>query len=148
MDKHYLNPLFSPDTIAVFAGQWDDPATQTPQAQTLLTFLRAQRFSGNLIFLDIQTKGTLADLAQTRADLAIIALPHENVAAALDLAGRIKCRAAVVISTGINATLAAELNQLARHHGMYLLGPNCLGFQRPRQWQRQGRWHWCPSRAR
>ena len=132
MDKHYLNPLFSPDTIAVFAGQWDDPATQTPQAQTLLTFLRAQRFSGNLIFLDIQTKGTLADLAQTRADLAIIALPHEDVAAALDLAGRIKCRAAVVISTGINATLAAELNQLARHHGMYLLGPNCLGFQRPR----------------
>ena len=132
MDKHYLNPLFSPETIAVFAGQWDDPATQTPQAQTLLTFLRAQRFSGNLIFLDIQTKGTLADLAQTRADLAIIALPHEDVAAALDLAGRIKCRAAVVISTGINATLAAELNQLARHHGMYLLGPNCLGFQRPR----------------
>jgi acetyltransferase len=54
------------------------------------------------------------------------------VAAALDIAGRIKCRAAVVISTGINATLASELNQLARHHGMYLLGPNCLGFQRPR----------------
>ena len=132
MDKHYLNPLFSPDTIAVFAGKWDDPATQTTQARTLLTFLRAQRFSGTLTFLDIQTKGTLADLAQTRADLAIIALPHEDVAAALDIAGRIKCRAAVVISTGINATLAAELNQLARHHGMYLLGPNCLGFQRPR----------------
>ena len=132
MDKHYLNPLFSPESIAVFAGQWDDPTTQTPQAQTLLTFLRAQRFSGTLTFLDIHTTGTLADLAQTRADLAIIALPHEDVTAALDIAGRIKCRAAVVISTGINATLASELNQLARHHGMYLLGPNCLGFQRPR----------------
>ena len=132
MDKHYLNPLFSPESIAVFAGQWDDPTTQTPQAQTLLTFLRAQRFTGTLTFLDIHTKGTLADLAQTRADLAIIALPHEDVAAALDIAGRIKCRAAVVISTGINAMLAGELNQLARHHGMYLLGPNCLGFQRPR----------------
>ena len=132
MDKHYLHPLFSPESIAVFAGQWDDPTTQTPQAQTLLTFLRAQRFSGTLTFLDIHTTGTLADLAQTRADLAIIALPHEDVAAALDIAGRIKCRAAVVISTGINATLASELNQLARHHGMYLLGPNCLGFQRPR----------------
>jgi acetyltransferase len=92
MDKHYLNPLFSPESIAVFAGQWDDPTTQTPQAQTLLTFLRAQRFSGTLTFLDIHTTGTLADLAQTRADLAIIALPHEDVAAALDIAGRIKCR--------------------------------------------------------
>ena len=108
------------------------PTTQTPHAQNLLTFLRAQRFTGTLTFLNIQTKGTLADLAQTRADLAIIALPHEDVAAALDIAGRIKCRAAIVVSTGINATLAAELNQLARHHGMYLLGPNCLGFQRPR----------------
>jgi acetyltransferase len=38
----------------------------------------------------------------------------------------------VVISSGINATLAAELNRVARRHGMYLLGPNCLGFQRPR----------------
>jgi len=132
MDKHYLNSLFSPESIAVFAGQWDDPTTQTPHAQNLLTFLRAQRFTGTLTFLDIHTTGTLADLAQTRADLAIIALPHEDVAAALDIAGRIKCRAAVVISTGINAALAGELNQLARRHGMYLLGPNCLGFQRPR----------------
>ena len=132
MDKHYLTALFSPESIAVFAGKWDEPDTQTAQAKVLLTSLRAQRFSGTLTFLDIHTTGTLADLAQTRADLALIALPHEDVAAALDIAGRIKCRAAVVISSGINATLAAELNRVARRHGMYLLGPNCLGFQRPR----------------
>ncbi len=132
MDKHYLTALFSPESIAVFTGKWDEPDTQTAQAKVLLTSLRAQRFSGTLTFLDIHTTGTLADLAQTRADLALIALPHEDVAAALDIAGRIKCRAAVVISSGINATLAAELNRVARRHGMYLLGPNCLGFQRPR----------------
>jgi acetyltransferase len=132
MDKHYLTALFSPESIAVFAGKWDEPDTQTAQAKVLLTSLRAQRFSGTLTFLDIHTTGTLADLAQTRADLALIALPHEDVAAALDIAGRIKCRAAVVISSGINAALAAELNRVARRHGMYLLGPNCLGFQRPR----------------
>ena len=132
MDKHYLTALFSPESIAVFAGKWDEPDTQTAQAKVLLTSLRAQRFSGTLTFLDIHTTGTLADLAQTRADLAMIALPHDDVAAALDIAGRIKCRAAVVISSGINATLAAELNRVARRHGMYLLGPNCLGFQRPR----------------
>ena len=132
MDKHYLTPLFSPESIAVFAGKWDDPDTQTSQAQALLASLRAQRFSGTLTFVDVHTTGTLADLAQTRADLAIIALPHEDVAAALEIAGRIKCRAAVVISSGISASLATELNRVARRHGMYLLGPNCLGFQRPR----------------
>jgi hypothetical protein len=150
-------PAFFSESIAVFAGQWDDPTTQTPQAQTLLTFLRAQRFSGTLTFLDIHTTGTLADLAQTRADLAIIALPHEDVAAALDIAGRIKCRAAVVISTGINATLASELNQLARHHGMYLLAriawassdrvPASMPVW-PDPWPRRVRWHWCRSRER
>jgi acetyltransferase len=70
MDKHYLTPLFLPETIAVFAGRTDDPDSQIPQARALVNALTTQRFTGNLVFLDIHTTGTLADLAQTRADLA------------------------------------------------------------------------------
>nr|WP_315233721.1 bifunctional acetate--CoA ligase family protein/GNAT family N-acetyltransferase [uncultured Albidiferax sp.] len=125
---HYLHSLFSPDSIVVFAGQ---EVERTPVAQALVAALQAQPFSGSLNFLDIHTTGTLADLAQVRADLAVIALPPADVAAALEVAGRIKCRSAVVISSGIHATLAADLHQVARRHGMHLLGPNCLGFQRP-----------------
>jgi acetyltransferase len=132
MDKHYLTSLFSPDSIVVFAGKVDEPDTQTAQAKALVAALGAQKFTGTLAFLDIHTTGTLADLAQTRADLAIIALPHDDVVAALEVAGRIKCRAALVISSGINAAMAADLHRVARRHGMHLLGPNCLGFQRPR----------------
>ncbi len=129
MDQHYLSPLFSPQSTVVFAGAAG--AGQTPQAQALVAALKAQPFAGSLAFLDIHTSGTLADLAQTRADLAVIALPPDDVAAALEVAGRIKCRAAVVVSSGIAAALAASLHQVARRHGMHLLGPNCLGFQRP-----------------
>lgn len=132
MDKHYLTPLFSPESIVVFAGQADDPATQTTQAKALHEALRAQRYTGTLVFLDIHTSGTLADLAQTRADLAIIALPPQDVAAALEIAGRMACRTALIISSGINAELAAELKKIARREGVHLLGPNCLGLQRPR----------------
>ncbi|MBK5205973.1 MAG: GNAT family N-acetyltransferase, partial [Polaromonas sp.] len=131
MDKHYLTPLFSPESIVVFAGQADDPATQTSQAKTLHEALRAQRYSGTLAFLDIHTSGTLADLAQTRADLAIIALPPQDVAAALEIAGRMSCRTALVISSGISADKADELKKIARREGMYLLGPNGMGLQRP-----------------
>ncbi len=131
MDKHYLTPLFSPNSIAVLAGALDDPASQTPQARILLQSLRAQRFAGTLTFVDIHATGTLADLAGAQADLALIALPPEQVAAALELAGRIKCRAALVISSGIGAVQAAELHKIARRDGIYLLGPNCTGFQRP-----------------
>ena len=122
MDKHYLTPLFSPESIVVFAGQADDPATQTTQAKALHEALRAQRYTGTLVFLDIHTSGTLADLAQTRADLAIIALPPQDVAAALEIAGRMACRTALIISSGINAELAAELKKIARREGVHLLG--------------------------
>ncbi len=131
MDKHYLTPLFTPDSVVVFAGRADGPEAQTSQAMALLDALRAQRFTGTLTFLDIQTSGTLADLAQARADLAIIALPPKDVTAALELAGRMACRAALIVSSGIQAEQSAELKKIARREGIHLLGPNSLGFQRP-----------------
>jgi acetyltransferase len=131
MNKHYLTSLLAPESIAVFAGQADDPAGQAALATTLHQALRAQRYSGALQFLDIHTSGTLADLAQARADLAIIALPPQDVASALELAGRMACRSALVISSGIGAEKAAELKKIARREGICMLGPNSLGFQRP-----------------
>ena len=94
--------------------------------------LRAQCFTGNLQFVDIHTSGTLADLARTRADLAVIALPAQEVAAALKVAGRMACRSALIVSSGIDAEHATELKRIAKHEGVHLLGPNGLGVQRPR----------------
>ncbi len=132
MDQHYLTPLFSPKSIVVFAGQADDVENLLPQARALHNALRAQNYTGTLRFLDIRTtSGTLADLAQTGADLAIIALPPADVPAALEIAGRITCRSALVISNGITADAAAVLKKIAHREGVFLLGPNSLGFQRP-----------------
>ena len=131
MDKHYLTPLFSPESIVVFAGRLDAPDTQTAQALALTNALRAQRFAGTLQFLDVRTSGTLADLAQARADLAIIALPEQDVASALEIAGRMACRAALVISNGTAPERAAEWKRIAKREGIHLLGPNSLGLQRP-----------------
>ena len=131
MDKHYLSSLFEPGIVAIFAGK-DTPERQTPHAKALIESLTAQRFTGQMVFLDIQTTGTLADLAQTRADLAIIALPPAEAIAALEVAGRIRCKAALVVGSGTPAADAAEMHRVAKRHGMHLLGPNSLGFQRPR----------------
>ncbi len=131
MNKHYLTSLLAPDSIVVFAGPADTTASRTEQAAALHAALRAQRYAGTLRFLDIHTTGTLAELAESRADLAIIALPPEEIAAALELAGRIACRSALVISSGIGPDRAAELKRIARREGIHLLGPNGLGFQRP-----------------
>ncbi|KQP43743.1 bifunctional acetate--CoA ligase family protein/GNAT family N-acetyltransferase [Pseudorhodoferax sp. Leaf274] len=131
MDKHYLTPLFAPQAVVVLAGDPGTPEQLTPQARQLHRALRAQRFQGQLSFLDVHTSGTLADLAQARADLAIVALPPDRIAQALELVGRIACRAALVLGSGIDAPLAAGLHRIAAREGFHLMGPNGLGLQRP-----------------
>mgnify|MGYP002133023032 CR=1 FL=1 len=100
--------------------------------KTVPVTLKAQRFSGTLHFLDVQqTSGTLADLANARADLAVIALPPQDIAAALELAGRMACRSALIVGSGLGADQALALKAIARREGIALLGPNSLGLQRP-----------------
>ena len=151
MDRHYLTPLFQPRSLVAFAG---DPAAEPPtrEARALREALAGGAYSGPVDWLDIGqtggqpdgegaqpatrgTTGTLSELAQTRGDLALIALPAAQVPAALEVAGRIRCRAAVVLSSGADpaeqATQHVVLQRIAREHGMHLLGPDSLGLQRP-----------------
>ncbi|MDR2154517.1 MAG: bifunctional acetate--CoA ligase family protein/GNAT family N-acetyltransferase [Burkholderiaceae bacterium] len=132
MDKHYLTPLFEPASIILFTGPQNQPDKQTPQARALLAYLQAQTFKGRITPLDTGTTGTLADLAQSQADLAVIALPDDEIVAALELAGRIRVKAALVLSERIGAAQALEMQRIAQRHGFWLLGPNSRGFQRPR----------------
>jgi acyl-CoA synthetase (NDP forming)/L-amino acid N-acyltransferase YncA len=66
-------------------------------------------------------------------DLAVIAVPAPAVPDVLADAGAAGVRAAVVLSSGFEATDAhgraarAELVRRARAHGIRLIGPNCLG---------------------
>lgn len=131
MDRHILSTLFAPRSIVVFAGNPDAAEAPTPQAAALRTALRAQPFKGEITWLDIGMTGTLSDLAHSRADLALIALPAAQLADALEVAGRIRCKAAVVFTSGLPAADCEALHRSARQHGVQLLGPNTLGFQRP-----------------
>jgi acetyltransferase len=131
MDHHFLTPLFAPTSIVVFAGDLSQPEQQTSLARALVRELKAHPFEGSLNFLESDDQGTLADLAHSRADLALIALPNDQIAQALEIAGRIRCKGAVVLSSSLPQTLGNELHAIARRHGVHLLGPNSLGFQRP-----------------
>ena len=97
MDKHYLTPLFSPDSVVVLGGA-PAPGDDYPHARLLRDALEAQTFMGTLRFVDLHASGRLADLAQARADLAIIALPPAEVPGALDIACRLDCRSVLVSS--------------------------------------------------
>ncbi len=130
MDRHYLTPLFSPESIVVFAPK-AEAEDRSRLSRTVVEAITAQRFTGHMAFVDIETSGTLGELAEARADLAVIALPPDGIGAALQVAARIACRSALVISNGVGAEQAATMAATARRSGMHLLGPNALGFQRP-----------------
>ena len=132
MDQHYLTPLFEPKSIVVFVS--NEKTKKKGSYQKVLTdALNAQEFKGTLTYLDIHATSSLADLTQIQADLAIIALGTDQILSALDMAGRIQCKSALILSTGITAKTASDIHDLAKHHDMTLLGPNSLGFQRPHQ---------------
>lgn len=131
MDQHYLSALFDPQSILLFTGSSKHPEAQTPQAKALHSNLNENTFTGKITRLDSTTTGTLAELASTKADLAVIALPHDEIMPALELAGRVKVKAAIVLSAGVDSTLANAMHRLAQHMGMWLLGPNSQGLQRP-----------------
>ncbi len=67
-------------------------------------------------------------------DLVVVCLPAGEVATAVDEAGGLGVKAAVVVSAGFaevggaGARREAELLEVARSHGMRLLGPNCMGL--------------------
>ncbi len=130
MDHHYLTPLFAPQAIVVFAGERGSDAP-TREAQCLREAFAAGAYTGQVTWLDIGMTGTLGDLAQSRADLALIALPAEQAPAALEIAGRIRCRAAVVLGSDLPADHCSPMQQIAKRYGVHLLGPNTLGLQRP-----------------
>ena len=134
MDKHFLHSLFNPTSIVVFAGGLDPDLLDPGLARHVSDQLRSNGYTGELWFVDIRMTGTLADLAKSRAELAVIVLPTvEEMDNALEVAGRIRCRAALVISSGLNAQDSARLHATAKRHQLHLLGPNCNGFQRPHQ---------------
>jgi acetyltransferase len=133
MDRHYLTPLFEPRSIVVFAGDPDaePPSTMSRLLRAALAESVAAGYGGLVTWLDIGMTGRLSDLATSRADLALIALPHDQVAPALEIVGRVRCRAALVLSSNLPAALCTELHQIARRYGVNLLGPNSMGLQRP-----------------
>jgi len=132
MDKHYLNALFQPHSVTVFSHSSKTDSASYAGTRHLLDLLEQQAFRGKLVHVDLQATVHLNELADVQSDLAIIALPSEDIEHALTLAGHMGSRAAVVIGSNIQAKHAQTLNELARHHGIHMLGPNSMGLQIPR----------------
>ncbi len=139
-EKHYLSPLFEPRSVAIIG------ATERADAlgAILLRNMRESGFKGALHAVNprYQTVQGIACYAHIqdvpgKVDLAVIVTPAGTVPGLVDECGRAGVKVAAVLSAGfgesgaLGAQLEADTVQIARGHGLRLLGPNSFGVARP-----------------
>lgn len=128
MDKHFLHSLFNCQTVVLITEQ----QAQYPAAAEVLSALEASDFKGTLRRVDLaDVSEVLSESFSRRIDLALIAVPPERQVLALETAGRMRCRTALMLSYGVDERQARRLHDLAFELDLQLLGPNSMGLQRP-----------------
>ncbi|MEY2700676.1 MAG: hypothetical protein RIQ52_1431 [Pseudomonadota bacterium] len=140
MTTPHLSALIQPQVIAVFGAS---PRPDSVAGQVYRN-LRAAGFHGQLYPVNpkrdtldgLPCYPDLSALPQP-AELVVIATPAATVPAIIRHCGEQGVPAAIVLSAGFSAQdpdgpeLKAEMLAAARHAGIRLLGPNCLGLMRP-----------------
>lgn len=135
-----LRAILNPRSVAVI-GASGDPAKFGGR---VMHFLVKHGYRGRIVpvhpsateVLGIPAVSTLA-AAGDPVDVCILALPAAHLPLALTDCGRAGARGVVIITADFAETGAEgaarqdELLQIARNHGMRLIGPNCLGFINP-----------------
>ena len=140
MSLHYLQPLFTPRSVAVFGASHREDSV----AGVIFRNLLDAGFKGAVYPINPKYE-TLHEhmcypginaLPET-PELVVIATPAPTVAGLLDESGKRGVRHAVVLSAGFREmgpegiALEENLVAIAKKHGIRFIGPNCLGVQRP-----------------
>lgn len=131
-----LHPLLYPESLAVAGVRSNGGGI----GRAVLDNIRAGGFAGPLHVVHprahdidgVPAAPSFTEIPVT-IDLAVIAVPAEQVLAAVSDAADAQVRAAVVISSGFQelgaagAQLQQDLAALARARSIRIVGPNCLG---------------------
>lgn len=137
-----LQTLFSPASIAVVGAS----NTLGKIGATPVQLLKQYGYEGRILPVnpkarEVQGLACHASLGQIEEDidLAIVAVPAQQVCGALEQTRPGQLRNAVLLSSGFAETgpegraEQSRLEQIAAERGIRLLGPNCLGFMNMRK---------------
>ncbi len=132
-----IRRILSPDVVAVVGASDAEGSI----GHALFQNLRTGGFTGTLIPVNSRRSMVqgiagvhTVDEIDGPVDLAVLAIPSGSVSAVLDQCGQAGVHAAVIITAGFaeggeaGRDDQAELVAIARHHGMRLVGPNCIGI--------------------
>jgi len=133
---HDLRPILEPQSVAVI-GASRQPGTV---GHAVLTNLLMGQFTGVVYPVNpnaksicgVRTYPSVLDIPDP-VDLAVVIVRAPLVPQVLEQCGQKGVRGAIVISAGFKETgpegakLEEQVREIAHHHGIALVGPNCLG---------------------
>jgi acetyltransferase len=140
MTDHYLSPLLAPTSIAVVgASERADSLGRMVFANLLAAPFKGPLFAVNPKHDKVLGERCYAQLSKlpSTPEAIVITTPAPTVANILDEAGTAGVRAAIILTAGfaeigeLGQERARMVASVAAHHGIRLLGPNCIGIMRP-----------------
>jgi acetyltransferase len=140
MKPHYLTPLFTPKSVAVFGASDNLEAVGGIVFKNMLDGgYQGKLYPINPKHTKVQGHQSYSQIHEINAtiDLAVITTPAQTVPKILEACGENNVKAAVIISAGFGETGAAGLTlqhqilDIAKLYNIRLIGPNCLGVMRP-----------------
>ncbi len=140
MGAHYLHKLFAPESVAVIgATTREDSVGHRVFANMIEAGFKGELYAINPKYQEIHGKPCFPSIEAIGkpVDVVVVVTPAATVPALIREAGENGVRGAVVISAGFREVgpkgvrLEEEMLDAARHYGLRIIGPNCLGTMRP-----------------
>lgn len=138
---NFLDKIFSPKTIAVIGASDEEGSV----GYALFKNLISSDYDGIVYPVNIKRKNVQSIKAYPRVldlpdkiDLAVIATPASTVLKIIEECGQAGVGGVVIISAGFQETgrageiLSSQILKLARQYNLRVVGPNCLGFIKPK----------------
>ncbi len=131
--------MFNPVTIALVGATDKDGAVGRTIIENLASSPKRRIFPVNPkreTVLGIACYKTIQDVPE-HVDLAVIAVPAEEVPRCVDECGMAGVEGAIIVSAGFREVgprgreLEEQVVAARKKHGMRIIGPNCLGIMRP-----------------
>lgn len=135
-----LKKIFQPKVIAVIgASNRKDTVGYSVMKNLLADGFEGKVIPVNLNHKEIQGKKCYQNIKNIKAevDLAVIVTPSQAVPQVVEDCGQAGVGGLVIISAGFKEAgeegqrMYEEIAHKARHYGMRVIGPNCLGFINP-----------------
>jgi len=140
MNSHYLTPLFTPESVALFGASDRTDSVGGVVFKNLLT----SGFKGRIYAInpkrdEVQGEKAYSSLNdfEELVDLVVVATPASSIPGIVEACGERGVRMMLILSAGFRETgaegrrLEDRVTQLVRRYGIRLMGPNCLGIIRP-----------------